>query len=74
MANPNGLRGLRFPCDCVSAEAGGYSDPWSDITKRRLLSNGTKEAILNLVALEPRTISQLAGALKLSPQSVHTHI
>ena len=74
MANPNGLRGLRFPCDCVSAEAGGYSDPWSDITKRKLLSNGTKEAILNLVAREPRTISQLAEALKLSPPSVHTHI
>jgi DNA-binding transcriptional ArsR family regulator len=74
MANPDGLKGLRFPCDWRTAEAGGYSDPWSDITKRKLLSNGTKEAILNLVAREPRTISQLAEALKLSPPSVHTHI
>jgi DNA-binding transcriptional ArsR family regulator len=74
MTNADGLKGLRFPCECVSAEPGGYSDPWADITKRKLLPNGTKEAILNLVAREPRTISQLAEALSLSPPSVHTHI
>jgi DNA-binding transcriptional ArsR family regulator len=74
MTNPDGLKGLRFPCECVSAEPGGYSDPWAEITKRKLLPNGTKEAILNLVAREPRTISQLAEALNLSPPSVHTHI
>ena len=65
---------LRFPCECVSNSASGYSDPWAEITKRRLLPNGTKEQILTLVAREPKTISQLAGALHLSAPSVHTHI
>src|SRR5688572_32600515 len=68
------IEGLRFPCECVSARPGGYSDPWADITKRKLLPDGTKEEILNLVAREPKTISQLAEALKLSRPSVHTHI
>jgi len=67
-------KGLRFPCECVSGLPGGYTDPWADITKRKLLPNGTKEQILTLVADEPKTISQLAQALKLSPPSVHTHI
>jgi Bacterial regulatory protein, arsR family len=74
MTVPKGYRGLRFPCECVSAAAGGRSDPWTDITKNKLLPNGTKEEILNLVAGEPKTISQLAEALDLSPPSVHTHI
>ena len=65
---------LRFPCECVSGLASGYTDPWSEITKRRLLPNGTKELILNQVAHEPKTLSQLAQALNLSPPSVHTHI
>ena len=38
------------------------------------MPNGTKEEILNLVAREPKTISQLAEALDLSSPSVHTHI
>jgi DNA-binding transcriptional ArsR family regulator len=67
-------KGLRFPCECVSSSPGGYTDPWADVTKRKLLPNGTKEQILTLVAREPKTISQLAQALKLSPPSVHTHI
>jgi DNA-binding transcriptional ArsR family regulator len=67
-------KGLRFPCDCVSNSPGGYSDPWADITKRKLLPNGTKEQILTLLADEPKTLSQLAQALSLSPPSVHTHI
>jgi DNA-binding transcriptional ArsR family regulator len=74
MAVPDKLRGLHFPCECVSAKPGGYSDPWADVTKRKLLPNGTKEDILTLVAREPKTISQLAEALHLSPPSVHTHI
>jgi DNA-binding transcriptional ArsR family regulator len=65
---------LRFPCECVSARPGGYTDPWAEVTKRRLLPNGTKEQIVTLVADEPKTISQLAQALKLSAPSVHTHI
>ena len=74
MTVPTGYRGLRFPCECVSAGSGGYSDPWADVTKKKLLPNGTKEEILNLVAHEPQTISQLAEALSLSPPSVHTHV
>ena len=74
MAIPKGSKGLLFPCECVSARPGGYSDPWAEITKRKLLPDGTKEEILNIVAREPKTISQLAEALDLSPPSVHTHI
>jgi DNA-binding transcriptional ArsR family regulator len=66
--------GLRFPCECVSNSPGGYTDPWADITKRKLLPNGTKEQILTLVATEPKTLSQLAEALDLSAPTVHTHI
>ena len=74
MSVPAGFKGLRFPCECVSSRPGGYSDPWAEITRNKLLPNGTKEEILNLVAREPKTISQLAEALDLSPPSVHTHI
>lgn len=74
MAVSDEFKGLRFPCECVSAKPGGYSDPWADVTKRKLLPNGTKEEILNLIAREPKTISQLAEALNLSAPSVHTHI
>ena len=74
MAVPKESEGLRFPCECVSAARGGYSEPWAGVAKNRLLPNGTKEEILNLVAREPRTISQLAEALSLSAPSVHTHV
>ena len=74
MTVPRGHKGLFFPCECVSALNQGYSDPWAEITKNRLLPNGTKEEILNLVADEPKTLSQLAQALSLSPPSVHTHV
>jgi DNA-binding transcriptional ArsR family regulator len=67
-------KGLRFPCECVSGLKSGYTDPWTDITRRKLLPNGTKEQIVNLVADEPKTISQLAQALNLSAPSVYTHI
>jgi hypothetical protein len=74
MTIPAGLRGLRFPCECVSAGAGGYSDPWAEITKNKLLPNGTKEAILNVVTQEPKTITQIAETLSLSTPSVHSHV
>lgn len=67
-------KGLRFPCECVSSLPGGYTDPWADITRRKLLPNGTKEQIVSLVAQEPKTISQLAQALNLSAPSIHTHV
>src|ERR1044072_8175352 len=74
MSVPDGMDGLRFPCECVSSRQGDYSDPWAAITKRKLLPDGTKEEILNLLAREPKTISQLAKELKLKPASVHAHV
>src|SRR5919202_4036281 len=74
MSVPDGMDGLKFPCECVSSRQGGYSDPWAAVTKHKLLPDGTKEEILNLLAHEPKTISQLAEALELSPPSVHAHV
>src|SRR5215216_2247161 len=68
------LKRLRFPCECVSGQRGGYSDPWAAVAKHKLLPNGTKEEILNLLAREPKTISQLAKELNLKPASIHAHI
>ena len=74
MGVPEGLRGLRFACECVSARADGYSDPWASVAQKKLLPDGTKEEILNLVARAPRTIAQLARELELSKPSVHAHV
>ena len=74
MSVPEGFTGLRFPCECVSSREEDYSDPWAEITKNRLLPNGTKEQILNVLARSPNTITQIAEALGLSAPSVHTHI
>ena len=74
MTVPEGFEGLRFACECVSARRGGYTDPWASIAKDKLLNDGTKEEILNLVARNPQTISQLAGALGLSAPSIHKHV
>jgi hypothetical protein len=57
MTVPTGYKGLRFPCECVSSRPGGYSDPWAEITKNKLLPNGTKEEILNVLAQGPKTIT-----------------
>ena len=65
---------LFFPCECVSSRPENYSDPWAAIAKRRMIVDGTKEKIINLVALRPRTISQFAKELSMSPPTVHTHI
>ena len=65
--------GLRFPCECVSVQR-GYSDPWAAIAQNKLLNDGTKERILNLVARQPRTIAHLANELGLSQPSVHAHV
>jgi DNA-binding transcriptional ArsR family regulator len=74
MTVPEGFEGLRFACECVSARRGGYTDPWASIAKDKLINDGTKEEILNLVARDPKTISQLAGALGLSAPSIHKHV
>lgn len=74
MSVPAGFKGLRFPCECVSSSPDGYSDPWAEITKNKLLSDGTKEQILNVLAQGPKTITQIAEALGLSGPSIHTHV
>jgi DNA-binding transcriptional ArsR family regulator len=74
MTVPAAFEGLRFPCECVSASQGGYSDPWAEITKNNLLPNGTKEAILNVLARGPNTITQIAEELGLSAPSIHSHV
>lgn len=74
MSVPDGFNGLRFPCECVSSREEDYSDPWAEITKNRLLPNGTKEEILNVLARSPNTITQIAEVLGLSAPSVHTHV
>src|ERR1043166_3906250 len=74
MTVPKGFSGLRFPCECVSAIPGGYSDPWARIARNKLLPNGTKEEILNVLAQGPNTITQIAETLGLTAPSVHTHI
>jgi DNA-binding transcriptional ArsR family regulator len=71
MKMPNALQ---FACECVSSARGGYSEPWAGIAKNKLLPNGTKEQIVTVVAEEPKTISQIAAALKLSAPTVHGHI
>src|SRR5215203_5000103 len=57
---------LFFACECVSARRENYSDPWATIAKNRLIVDGTKERIINLVARKPRTISQLAKELSIA--------
>jgi DNA-binding transcriptional ArsR family regulator len=74
MTIPVGSRGLLFPCECVSSRQGGYSDPWAEIARHKLLPNGTKEEIVNILAQGPNTITQIAEALGLSAPTVHTHI
>ena len=56
MSVKNGQNDLRFACECVSAKKGGYSEPWAAIAKHKLLQDGTKENILNLVAQEAKSL------------------
>lgn len=64
---------LEFACDCVSAH-NGYGDPWSALSKKRLLMGGAKEDILCSLAHSPKTIAQLSRELGLTPPSVFAHI
>ena len=74
MSRSKKFNDLFFPCECVSGRSENYSDPWAGIAKNRLIVDGTKEQILNIVAREPRTISQLAKELEMAPPSVHAHV
>ncbi|MFL6278390.1 MAG: ArsR/SmtB family transcription factor [Blastocatellia bacterium] len=73
MEGSNGDEGLEFPCECVSKNS-GYSDPWAGVAQKRLLPNGTKEGILNLLADKPKTVAQLAKALNLAQPTILRHV
>ena len=74
MTVPAGFKGLRFPCECVSSRPSGYSDPWAEITRNKLLPDGTKEEILTVLAQGPNTITQIAEVLDLSaPHRSRSH-
>lgn len=69
---PDRFRGLRFPCSCASATSVPNA-PWVAVAKQGKLYDGTKERILNATHRRPRTVSQLAEELDLSPPTVHRH-
>jgi DNA-binding transcriptional ArsR family regulator len=64
---------LRLACSCASA-TDVMSDPWAAIPHDGKLNDGAKERILNLLARQPRTISQLAARLGISAPAVHRHV
>jgi DNA-binding transcriptional ArsR family regulator len=64
---------LRLACSCASA-SDVMSDPWAAISHDGKLNDGAKERILNVLARQPRTISQLAGLLGISAPAVHRHV
>ncbi len=64
---------LRLACSCASA-SDLMSDPWAAIPHDGKLNDGAKERILNALARQPRTISQLAGLLGISAPAVHRHV
>src|SRR5688500_14757189 len=66
-------RWLRLACSCASATA-VMSDPWAAIAHDGKLNDGTKELILNALAAQPRTITQLADLLGISTPGVHRHV
>jgi DNA-binding transcriptional ArsR family regulator len=67
------LWALRFACSCASA-APVAADPWVAVAKDGKLANGTKELIVNALHQRPRSVTQLAALLALSPPAVHRHI
>ncbi len=74
MTVPEGRQGLRFACQCVSSRQSEKCDPWAAVAQHKLLPDGTKEEILNLVADGPLTVAQMAKELGLSPPSVLIHV
>lgn len=73
MSVRNGNKGLRFACECVS-QTSGYSDPWAGVAQKRLLPDGTKEQIVNLLVSKPKTVAQLAKELNLAQPTVLRHV
>jgi predicted transcriptional regulator len=78
MTLPNGtpLSGciLQFACDCVSHLHGVIRDPWSHVSRAGLISNETKEIILNKTYRQPKTVTQLAKEIGLSQPVIFKHV
>jgi hypothetical protein len=78
MALPNGSspsgRILQFACDCVSHLHETIRDPWSYVSRARLISNETKEIILNKTYRQPKTVTQLAKEIGLSQPVIFKHV
>ena len=65
---------LQFACDCVSHLHQTIRDPWSYVSRAGLISNETKEIILNKTYREPKTVTQLAKEIGLSQPAIHKHV
>jgi DNA-binding transcriptional ArsR family regulator len=70
---PSG-RILQFACDCVSHLHGIIRDPWSYVSRAGLISNETKEIILNKTYRQPKTVTQLAKEIGLSQPAIYKHV
>ena len=71
---PSPNRILQFACDCVSHLHQTIRDPWSYVSRAGLISNETKEIILNKTYREPKTVTQLAKEIGLSQPAIHKHV
>jgi len=49
-------------------------DPWSYVSRAGLISNETKEIILNKTYRQPKTVTQLAKEIGLSQPSIYKHV
>jgi DNA-binding transcriptional ArsR family regulator len=65
---------LQFACDCVSHLHQTIRDPWSYVSRAGLISNETKEIILNKTYREPKTVTHLAKEIGLSQPAIHKHV
>jgi DNA-binding transcriptional ArsR family regulator len=74
MANSTPVRILQFACDCVSHLHDIVRDPWSHVSRAGLISNETKEIILNKTYRRPKTVTQLAREIGLSQPAIHKHV
>jgi DNA-binding transcriptional ArsR family regulator len=65
---------LQFACDCVSHLYQPIRDPWSYVSRAGLISNETKEIILNKTYRQPKTVTQLAREIGLSQPAIYKHV
>ena len=65
---------LQFACDCVSYLHDTIRDPWSYVSRAGLISNETKEIILNKTYRQPKTVTQLAKEIGLSQPAIYRHV